>query len=407
MNALTLMLIRSSLFSKAQKRLRFDYVIMVLGIVISVAVVATAINLFEGYEKTLKKILLSSSAHILVYSHYGQTLTPVEVQFAADKILTKQAVKSIEPVYTNTAMVRLENKIRSCLVRAYPHPENSEIWYEQYISEGSGDLSGRTIILGDILAKDLALEAGDTVTLLYPQTDNLTLIGLIPHHMDFTISAVVKTGYYEMDKTLILMSELDAFDFYRIPPQYTHLEINLQDKWINKADRIADEYQSELGDDYKLYSWIDFNGNLFSLIVIEKWLIFLVFSFLILIAALNCISIVSTSILDKKREIAILKAVGVAVRQIKQVVYLRILTICIISIVIGLVLGSFASWLITQQSFYQLKGDVYFIDQIKMHISVFNYLAVFIVALILIALCIKLPLKYVNRMNIIDVLRGI
>lgn len=405
MNALTLLLIKSSLFSKTKRRIRFDFVIMILGIVISVAVVASAINLFQGYEKTLKKVLLSSSSHILVYSDFGQTITAQQAESAIRKLTNEPAVETVLPVYSNTAMVRLGSKIRSCLVRAYPTVEDN-IWYKQYIAQGSISKASGTIILGDILARDLALSIGDSITLLYPQTSNLTTFGMIPHQQQFSIAALVKTGYFEMDKTLILMSADDAYGFYRIEPQYTHLEINLKDKWIDLAAKLTVEYQNKLGNSYKLYSWIDFNGNLFSLIVIEKWLIFLVFSFLILLAALNCVSIISTTILEKKREIAILKVIGLAVKQIRQVVYLRIMLICIISIILGLLLGTFLSWLITQQTFYQLKGDVYFIDQITMHISALNYLVIFTLALLLIGFCIKLPLRYINQMSVIDVLRG-
>ncbi|MFO7660276.1 MAG: FtsX-like permease family protein [Candidatus Cloacimonadaceae bacterium] len=406
MNELALLLIKNSLFTKVKRRIRFDYVIMILGIVVSVAVVATAINLFEGYEKTLKKILLSSSAHIMVYSEYGQTLSKEQSERAIEQSKERREISSVRAAYTNTAMLRKDGKIRSCLVRAYSPEADNETWYAHYLRQGKSSLVSGNVILGDILAGDLGLNINDSITLLYPQTETFSPLGMIPRQMDFTIAGIVKTGYYEMDKTLILMTTDDAFSFYNIAPQYTHLEINLKEKWINQAEAVKAKLQSILGKDFLLHSWIDYNGNLFSLIVIEKWLIFLVFSFLILIAALNSISIVSTSILDKKREIAILKTVGLAVRQIRQVVYLRILFICVVSIVVGLALGSVISWLITQQSFYQLKGEVYFIDKITMHISALNYLAVFILSLLMIAICIKLPLRYIDRMNIIDVLRG-
>lgn len=406
MNELALILIKNSLFSKVKRRIRFDYVIMILGIVVSVAVVATAINLFEGYEKTLKKILLSSSAHIMVYSEYVQTLSMEQAAIALQQLKELQEISAVRAAYTNTAMLRKDGKIRSCLVRAYPPEADNETWYGQYLRQGNSSLVSGTVILGDILVGDLGLNINDSITLLYPQTESFSPLGMIPRQMDFTIAGIVKTGYYEMDKTLILMTTDDAFSFYAIAPQYTHLEINLNERWINQAEAVKAKLQSSLGKDFLLHSWIDYNGNLFSLIMIEKWLIFLVFSFLILIAALNCISIVSTSILDKKREIAILKTVGLAVRQIRQVVYLRILFICVVSIVVGLALGSVISWLITQQSFYQLKGEVYFIDKITMYISVLNYLAIFLLSLLMIAICIKLPLRYIDRMNIIDVLRG-
>ena len=405
MNELALLLIKNSLFTKVKPRIRFDYIIMILGIVISVAVVATAINLFEGYEKTLKKILLSSSAHIMVYSNQGETLSIEQTEHAIQQLRPFREISSVLPSYTNTAMLRKDGKIRSCLVRAYHHTEN-DVWYKQYIRQGKTTLTNGQVIIGDILASELALGVSDSLTLLYPQTESFSPLGMIPRQMMFTVSGIVKTGYYEMDKSLILMTADDAFSFYATKPQYTNLEINLHEKWIDRSQEIKDKLQSALGKDYLFHSWIDYNGNLFSLIVIEKWLIFLVFSFLILIAAFNCISIVSTSIIDKKREIAILKTVGMTVSHIRQVVYLRILLICFVSILSGLVLGSVLSWLITQQSFYQLKGEVYFIDRITMQISALNYLAVFSCALLMIAICIKLPLRYIDRMNIIDVLRG-
>jgi ABC-type antimicrobial peptide transport system permease subunit len=125
-----------------------------------------------------------------------------------------------------------------------------------------------------------------------------------------------------------------------------------------------------------------------------------------LIAALNSISTVSTSILERKREIALLKTLGLPDRAIRRFVYMRMLVICVASILLGLLLGSVFAWLITQQHFYQLKGDVYFIDVLAMHISPLNYLVIFGTALIIIAFCIRFPLQYINKLQIIDVLRG-
>lgn len=379
---------------------------MLLGIVISVMVVSTALNLFEGYQRSLKKILLNSSAHIFLYSDSKPTLTPEEVQAIQNKLKQESAIKSIKPVVANTAMLRIGSKVRGCMVRAYPDNSTSDIWYEDYITSGNSSLTKNNIMIGERLAQDLTLKVGDSITLLYPQTKSTTPFGLLPLQKDFVIAGLVRTGYYEMDRALIIMQASDAFSFYNLPAEYNYLEVTLQNKWIDKAEALTIKYSKILGKDYYLRSWVDFNGNLFALITIEKWLIFLVFSFLILIAALNSVSTVSTSILERKKEIGLLKTLGMSINQIKQIFYLRILLICVVSIIAGLVLGAAASWLITKQSIYQLKGDVYFVDKISMHISVLNYLAVFSLALVTVGLCIRFPLRYVNKLQIVEILRG-
>jgi lipoprotein-releasing system permease protein len=404
-----LFLIKRPLISTGKHSFRMEYWIMLWSIIISVTVVSTAINLFEGYQQSLKKILLNSSAHIFIYSNSESNLTAEKVQFVQTKLKSEAAIKTIKPVVANTAMLRIGNKVRGCMVRAYPtllEKGAADNWYRDYITTGNSDLKQGSVIIGDRLAQDLALKLGDNVTLLYPQTKNATPFGLMPLQRNFTLSGIVRTGYYEMDRALILMQANDAFDFYNIPPEYTYMEINLQNISVDKAEALASRYAGIVGSNFQLRTWVDFNGNLFALIAMEKWLIFLVFGFLILIAALNSISTVSTTILERKKEIALLKTLGMAIGQIKQVIYYRILLICVISIITGLMLGAMAAWLITKQSFYQLKGEVYFIDKITMHISALNYLAVFILALITVGLCIRFPLKYVNKLQIVDILRG-
>jgi len=405
MNALTLFLTRRTLRVKTNRILRFDYTVMILGIVISVAVVASAVSLFEGYQRTLKRILLDSNAHIIIYPDFAQSLSEKEIASAITILKSQSEVKDVQPVFSNTAMLQSEEKVRSALVRAYA-PSTGDRWFSGYVTQGSKEIEPGSIIAGEILLNDLSVKPGDTVSLQYPQSGNLSPLGIVTNQHDFKISGVIKTGYYEMDKALIIMQDRDAYSFYNASPQATYLEVTLKDAQVSKAQSLAKKYGAALGQPYYPVSWIDYNGNLFSLIEVEKWLIFLVFSFLILIAALNCVSIVSTTILDRKKEIAILRTIGVTIKQIKQIVFSRILSICVLSVIAGLLAGSLTAWLITRQSIYQLKGEVYFIDKINMQISVLNYSALFVLATALIVFCILVPLKHINKLEIVEILRG-
>jgi lipoprotein-releasing system permease protein len=401
-------LLGRSLRSKNQDGFRWEFIMMVLGIIISITVVSAAINLFEGYQRALKKILLNSSAHQFVYSDLAANLSTSQVQTGSAILLNQPEVLSVHPVVANSAMVRHGSSVRGCILRAYDADKPlSGFWFAEYLSSGKLALDSHSIIIGDRLASDLQISIGDSLTLLYPQTDKFSPLGLIPRSESFRVNGTVRTGYYEMDRALIITTAQAAFDFYLTGKEYTYLEVKLKDKFVDSSYKLSKKYQTSLGNQFQLRSWEEFNGNLLALIAIEKWLIFLVFSFLVVIAALNSISTVSTSILERKKEIALLKTMGLTDAKIRQFIYLRVLVICVFSVLAGLLLGSVAAWLITQQSFYQLKGDVYFIDQIVMHISLLNYAVIFISAMLIIGFCVMFPLKYINRLQIVNVLRGI
>jgi lipoprotein-releasing system permease protein len=256
------------------------------------------------------------------------------------------------------------------------------------------------------LLKDFALKIGDKTTLLYPISREASPVSSSAFRQEYRIRGVVRTGFYEIDKSLVIMNASDAFTFYGIKPVYNQIEILLHERFVEKAASIAKTIGLKLGSPYYVSSWIDINGNLFSLINIEKWLIFLVFSFLILIASLNCVSIVSASVIEHKKEIAILQTIGLTMRQTNNVFYLRLLSIGILSIIAGMLSGTIIAWAITRQTFYHLKGDVYFIDKINMQVSPVNYIILFVISVIFIAICIKMPLKQLNKLQVIEILRG-
>lgn len=148
------------------------------------------------------------------------------------------------------------------------------------------------------------------------------------------------------------------------------------------------------------------NTTLLSMVRMQKWLIFIVFSFLVLIAGINVISGVLTLILDKRNEIAVLKALGAGASTIRNILAYQVTLVCLISVIVGQLFGFLLSWIVVRQNIYKLKGEVYFIDRLELYISPFNQAVIFIVAALLIILCIRIPLRRIDRMRTIDLLRN-
>jgi len=149
-----------------------------------------------------------------------------------------------------------------------------------------------------------------------------------------------------------------------------------------------------------------FSAGLLRLVAMEKWLIFIIFCFLVLIAGINVISAVTTIILDKTNEIAVLKTLGSSSRSIKRMLSYQVGLVALAAIVAGQAFGALLSFIVEKQGLYKLKGDVYFIDSLTASISPLNQVIIFAVAASLVTLCIHYPLRQIDRMQIIELLRN-
>ena len=148
------------------------------------------------------------------------------------------------------------------------------------------------------------------------------------------------------------------------------------------------------------------NTTLLRLVKMQKWLIFIVFFFLVVISGINIISGISTQIYDKKNEIAVLKALGAPKSTIRHILGYQVTLLCLIAIILGLILGFIASWLIVHQNIYQLKGEVYFIDKLALYVAPLNQILIFFLASLLVFLCVQIPLRRIDKMQVIDLLRN-
>jgi len=118
------------------------------------------------------------------------------------------------------------------------------------------------------------------------------------------------------------------------------------------------------------------------------------------------ISGVLTLILDKRNEIAVLKALGAGAGTVRNILGYQITLVCLASVILGQLFGFLLSWLIVRQNIYKLKGDVYFIDRLELYVSPFNQVLIFAVAALLVTLCVRIPLRRIDRMRTIDLLRN-
>jgi lipoprotein-releasing system permease protein len=157
---------------------------------------------------------------------------------------------------------------------------------------------------------------------------------------------------------------------------------------------------------YQISSWIDFNGNLFSLLTLEKWVIFIILSFLILIASFNVVSSVATSIIEKRRELGIMKAFGASNKMMRKIFVGKTLIVSFVAVSLGQIVGVLIAKFLSWQKFFMLKGDVYFLDKINVQFSLISWLLVLGVSLLIVTLASFVPLRKISALEVTDILRG-
>jgi len=395
-------------FSSPKKEwLRFDSVFMVVGIVVSVATLTVALSIFSGYEKVLKKTILGVNSHIYIFPNAEKTLSEEKIADLKSFLTNQPEVVSFSPVIMSQAMAVKKDRIKGCLIRGIDwQQERQPTSYKRYVFAGNYRLTGkREIVIGYRLAKNLGISLGDTIKIVSTLNSKVTPLGFKPFEQNFRIIGLYKSGMFEYDNEYVFMNYEAAAGFISVKNAFTMMEVKLKDADIERADYLAYKWSNQLDYKYQISSWIDFNGSLFSLLKLEKWVIFIILSFLVLVASFNVVSSVSTSIIEKRQELGILKAFGTSGGILKQIFLGKTFLISFLAITTGQVLGILLAYILSWQTIFLLKGDVYFLDKINVNFRFSDWLVILVVSLLIVVLASTIPLKKINKLRITEILR--
>lgn len=400
--------LKKYILSSRKEWLRFDSIFMIVGIVISVATLTVALAIFEGYENVLKSTILGVNSHVYVFLATDGNLTTDNYNELQEMLDFQPEVISYSPVIMTQAMASANGRIKGSVIRGieWQQPELPTS-YRDKVYAGSYKLNSEdAAVIGYKLAKELNLELGDELELISPLNSTYTPMGLKPQKQKFLITGLYRSGMHEYDTKYIFIDKNSAADFAQMQNEFTMLEIKVSPESIENADYLAYKWRMILDYKYQITSWIHFNGNLFSLLKLEKWVIYIILSFLILIASFNVISTVTTSIIEKRRELGILKAYGASDKLLQNIYIGRTILSAFLAVTIGQIVGVLIAEFLSWQKFFLLKGDVYFLDKINVSFNPLSWFLILGTSLFIITLASLFPLKKIAGLEITEILRG-
>lgn len=340
-------------------------IISVIGVAVGVMALIVVLGVMTGFTDQFRAKILGVNSHIVVQKFGGviDNYQPVREQ-----ILATPGVTGATPYIYSQAMITAGEGGSGAILRGIdPDTAGSVTSIGEHMLQGSlADLKTPVattgnlkpvpgIIVGSDLARQLNIMIGDRVKLISP-AGPLTPMGVIPRLKACRLVGIFETGMYEYDSSLIYVSLATARDFLNLSTGVNGIEVRLAD--IYAADHIARQLEKELGTGFVAKDWIRLNKNLFSALSLEKTALSIIVALIVLVAAFNIVSTLIMVVMEKARDIAILKAMGASSGMVMRIFIYEGLVIGISGTIIGVIGALTVCELLSRYHFIKLP-DVY------------------------------------------------
>jgi lipoprotein-releasing system permease protein len=371
--------------------------ISVVGIAIGVMALIVVIAVMTGFQDEIKERILGVNPHILIMSAQGEIKEPEEL---VAQIKEQKGIAHVFPFISFQAMVQSGRQLSGVAVKGI-NPDDVG-FMQKIVKEGSirSLAASKHVIIGKELAKRLGLFVGDSFMLMIPFGD-FSPMGAIPETVKVRVGGLFETGMYDIDNTLVLMSLKDVQSIFGTGA--SGLEIKLQD--VYQADSLRWDITRRLGPPYFGRTWIEMNRNLFSALKLEKLIMFIILALIIFVASFNIVSSLIMTVMEKKKDIAILRAMGAKKQSIMKIFMMEGIIVGVVGVLIGFVSGYLMCEIQKRYKVITLPEDIYNIGALPMKISALDMLLVVSVTMLICIVSTLYPSYKAAKIDPVETLR--
>lgn len=356
--------------------------ISVLGVIVGVAALVVVLALMTGFQDQIQAKIFGANAHLTVFS--GLSGRPLDdVPSVLSRLQACEPVRAAAPVVYEKGMATSELNASGAAVLIKGIDPATERSITDLASQVRGDLGVLSLpgnggrdraILGKDLALNLGVGPGDVVRVIIAQPSVSPFL-TVPRSREFEVTGVADAGFYDYDSSRVYISLQAARRFMGLSPaQATAIEARVKDpRRVQEASRAV---QEELGTAYYVNDLIRMNRAFFSALRFEKLGMSIAIGLIVLVAALNIISILVLMVMEKVRDIGVLLAMGATTTGIRRIFLLQGLIIAAVGTTAGILLGVALAWLLDRYRLITLPVDVYFIPYVPFHIRPLDVLTV-------------------------------
>ena len=397
--------------------------ISIAGIFLGVAALIIVLAVMTGFETDLRNKILGINSHVVLMQYTGAMKDYQKVMNEVEQV---DGVVASTPFIFSQVMLRNEGRTSGVILRGISvdsafkvinlgkmHDGNIDYLSEKQrgtIGLGKDQAMLPGIVIGKELAKNMGLLLFDPVSIISPMGIS-TPMGMVPKMKKFVVVGIFDSGFYEYDSTLAYISLPDCQEFLNLGERVTGLEIKVND--IYKANIIAKSLEKKLGFPFWARNWMEMNKNLFSALKLEKRVMFIILSLIVLVAAFNIICTLIMIVMEKNKDIAILKSMGATSGSIMKIFVYQGVTICAIGTLLGCIGGLAVALNLEKISvsienlfgFKILPGDVYYLSQLPSQVNYSDVVIIVIGTMLICFLSTIYPSRKASKLDPAETLR--
>ncbi|MBN2283080.1 MAG: lipoprotein-releasing ABC transporter permease subunit [Deltaproteobacteria bacterium] len=382
------------------------------GIFLGVAALIVVLSVMTGFETELREKILGINSHIVLMQYSGG-MTNHEAVMAEIKGIP--GIVATTPFIYSQAMLKNRDRVTGVVLRGIEVKSARDVLNIGKMTDGSIDALAASknaadtatppgIIIGGELARNLNALYQDTVEVLLPMGIT-TPMGVMPRIKKFRVVGIFESGSYEYDSSLVFISLAECMEFLNMPEEVTGIEIRIAN--IYQAGTIARTLENTLGFPFWARPWMEMNKNLFSALKLEKRVMFIILSLIVIVAAFNIITTLIMTVMEKYRDIAILKSMGATSRGIMKIFMVQGMIIgaigtflgCVTGVTLALNLERVTRFIEDLFGFKVLPQDVYYLNELPSQVNYSDVALIVIVALLLCFLASMYPSWRASRLD--------
>jgi lipoprotein-releasing system permease protein len=386
--------------------LRLVTLLSVLGVAAGVATLVIALAMNAGFRETLQDRLLGVTAHITLTEPGADGLH--NYRELATRLAQTPGVRSVTPALYETVLLSAAGKASGVVVKGVdPELEKKSDEALAHIEQGQADFSADAdgigaIIIGYMLANELELRVGDSVTLMSP-SGRLTPFGMVPRTRTFHVAGIFNSGFYDFDAHWGFVTLASAQNLEGVGDEVSALEIRVSS--VDRATDMARDLERSAGPLYKATSWMEENHALFNALRLEKLVTAIFVGLITFVAGLNIIVVLSMTVTDRARDIAVLMAMGARRKQVRSIFFFQGLTIGTVGTLVGLIFGYSAAWIAGTYRLIYLDPEIYSVPYVPFHPNPADALWIAGAAIVICAVATLIPARAAARILPVDILR--
>jgi len=391
-------------------------VISILGVALGVWALIVVLSVMSGFESTLKEKILGTQAHLVILKATQEGMDHHEE--VVKKAESVKGVVAAAPFIFSQVMLSSESGVSGVVLKGIdPDQEAGVTELARNIKAGSlqnlktageGDLRG--IILGVELAKHLNVRVNDPIQVISP-LGTMTPMGMMPKMKRFGVVGLFHSGMYEFDNTIAYISLESAQKFFGMGSMVTGIEVKVAD--IYKVKEIGKEIRKKIGFPFWTKDWMEMNRNLFSALRLEKIAMFIILVLIVLVAAFNIISTLIMVVMEKNKDIAILKSMGTPSGGILRIFLIEGLVIGVVGTALGAIVGLATALNLEKVTafverlfgFKVLPSDVYYIDKLPSQVNPMDVGVIVVTAVLISLLATLYPSWRASKLDPAEALR--